>query len=72
MGINDDNVDQEQPEERGNAPGLTMLTVQLEGGGKQPKHGGRCINCRTWITAETAAEWSRKVKAPCPNCGKPW
>ena len=50
------------------------IVVSFYGGRmtEQPKYGGRCINCRTWITAETAAEWSRKVKAPCPNCGKPW
>ena len=41
-------------------------------GAKQAKFGGRCINCRTWITAETAAEWFRKVKAPCPRCGRLW
>ena len=39
---------------------------------EQPKYAGRCLSCRTWITAETAGEWSRKVKAPCPRCGKPW
>ena len=40
--------------------------------GKPPRHAGRCLHCRTLITAMTGKEWSVKVKAPCPNCGKPW
>ena len=40
---------------------------------KQEKQfAGRCIHCRTLITAETAAEWHKKVLAPCPKCGRAW
>ena len=39
---------------------------------QEKQYVGRCLSCRTWITAETAAEWSRKVRAPCPNCREPW
>ena len=36
------------------------------------RFSGRCIHCRTLVEASSAAEWSRKVREPCPNCGKPW
>ena len=36
------------------------------------RFSGRCINCGCWVEASTAAEWSLKVRAPCPSCGKPW
>ena len=39
---------------------------------KPPRHAGRCIHCRHLITAMTSKEWSVKMKAPCPNCGRSW
>ena len=33
--------------------------------------GGRCLGCGCWIEAATADEWRLKVRAPCPNCGRP-
>ena len=34
------------------------------------RHGGHCLGCKRPITAATSREWSRKVKAPCPHCGR--
>ena len=31
---------------------------------------GRCLGCGCWIEAATADEWSRRVRLPCPNCGR--
>ena len=65
-------LDQCDPPETG--PGEWLHFGKVVGGmsEQQPRYGGRCINCRARITAQTAAEWHRKVKAPCPRCGKPW
>ena len=32
---------------------------------------GRCLSCGCWIEAATAEEWSRRVRQPCPHCGRP-
>ena len=32
---------------------------------------GRCLGCGCWIEAATADEWRLRVRAPCPNCGRP-
>ena len=34
------------------------------------KHGGQCMGCGKWVTASTAREWKKVVKAPCPHCGR--
>ena len=31
----------------------------------------RCLGRGCWIEAATADEWHLKVRAPCPNCGRP-
>ena len=31
---------------------------------------GRCLGCGCWIEAATADEWRRRVRLPCPHCGK--
>ena len=32
---------------------------------------GRCLGCDCWIEAATADEWQRRVRLPCPHCGRP-
>ena len=31
---------------------------------------GRCSGCGCWIEAATAEEWHRRVRQPCPHCGR--
>ena len=33
---------------------------------------GHCLGCGQHIGATTASEWGRKVRLPCPRCGRPW
>ena len=34
------------------------------------KYGGHCSGCRHPITAASSREWSKKVRRPCPRCGR--
>lgn len=36
----------------------------------EPVHMGHCLGCGGVIGAHSAKEWSRKVRQPCPHCGK--
>ena len=45
--------------------------VDLREAGIMVAHGGRCRNCREWITAPDVTEWDRVVREPCPHCGQP-
>ena len=45
---------------------------ELTGMPSQPPHGGHCTHCGALITADTLREWHRKVRQPCPRCGRPW
>lgn len=36
------------------------------------RHYGHCVHCGHHIGAQTSKAWSRKVKQPCPHCGRPW
>lgn len=38
--------------------------------GRRVHAAGRCLHCGRRITAYSAAEWSRAVKAACPHCGR--
>ena len=31
---------------------------------------GRCLGCGCWIEAASEEEWRRRVRLPCPNCGR--
>ena len=33
---------------------------------------GHCLGCGQHIGATTAREWGRKVREPCPRCGRSW
>lgn len=35
-------------------------------------HHGHCLHCGAHIGARSAGEWAVAVKAPCPQCGRPW
>ena len=39
---------------------------------KQAYHQGHCINCSATITATSPVAGHTAVKAPCPECGRPW
>lgn len=36
----------------------------------EPAHQGRCQGCKGVIAANTSQEWHRKVRRPCPHCGR--
>ena len=38
--------------------------------GRFAQHGGRCLGCKKWITAQTRKQWQRATKSPCPHCGR--
>ena len=50
---------------------MTIMIDQSEAVPSGVYAAGRCLGCGCWIEAATADEWRRRVRLPCPDCGRP-
>ena len=49
---------------------MTLVIDQPEAVPSGVYAAGRCLGCGCWIEAATSGEWRRRVRLPCPHCGR--